>query len=493
MDKPTTLSKVIYREETDSLGSMMVPADALYGIHSMRAVENFPDKTPFQFEWYKAMGVVKLACYNAYKSFKKEALQKYCEKDLPITFIKDEVIDTLIKNSAKVSDGEWFDQFVIPAIQGGAGTSINMNVNEIIANLSLKDLGRNLGDYSHVDPIEHANVYQSTNDVVPTALKVAVMRLLMRLENAINLNRELIENAEGSCRNVLRQGYTQMQGAIPTSYDKLFSSYNNALSRDWWRVSKCLERIKEVNLGGGALGTGLSIPRYFIVNVVGELQKLTGLPLTRSENLPDATSNLDSLVEVHATLKAHAVNLEKISSDIRLLGADLFVNREVLIPAKQVGSSIMPGKVNPVISEYIISSVHKVYANDMLISNLCGQGCLDLNAYLPVIGHSLVESVLLLINANEASVNGIFRDLSLPKKSGFDGPVYFNPSIVTALSPYIGYHKAGLLAKEMKQRNCSVFSANNALKVIAEERLNEIMLPQNLLKLGYSINDVLMK
>jgi len=218
---------------------------------------------------------------------------------------------------------------------------------------------------------------------------------------SINLLRKEVETVESKTRNTIRRGYTQMQEAVPTSYDKLFSSFNNALSRDWWRVSKCFERIKEVNLGGGAVGTGLSIPRFFILQAVPALQKLTGLPVTRGENLPDTTSNLDSIVEVHAILNAHAVNLEKISSDIRLLASDLFKHRSIKLPEKQVGSSIMPGKINPVIPEFVISAAHKVYVNNQLITQLAGQGTLELNAYIPVIGHAMLESLKLLIAANK--------------------------------------------------------------------------------------------
>ncbi len=243
-----------------------------------------------------------------------------------------------------------------------------MNINEIITNLSLLKTGNKCGEYTFIDPTEHANIYQSTNDVIPTALTVAVMKLLMDLEDSINSLRQKVEEYERQGREKLRPGYTQMQEAVPSSFGMLFGAYNEALSRDWWRVSKCSERIKQVNLGGGAIGTGMAIPRFFIMEVVPELRNITGLQLAHSENLADATSNLDRWVEIHATLKAHAVNLEKMSSDIRLLASDVAVRKTISIPEKQVGSSIMPGKINPVIPEYAISVAHRVYANDMLIS-----------------------------------------------------------------------------------------------------------------------------
>ncbi|MFO7828110.1 MAG: lyase family protein, partial [Bacteroidales bacterium] len=311
------------RTEKDFLGEKKIPKDALYGIHSLRAKENFPDNSPFSLEWYKAVGLTKLACYLTYDKFKNASTQKYSDIDLPINLFEKKIIDALIESAEEVSEGKYYDHFIVPAIQGGAGTSINMNVNEIIANVSLKKLGKNAGNYQTIDPIEHANIYQSTNDVIPTSLKVAAIKLLVDLEEKINELRTDIEALENKNRNKLRIGYTQMQEAVPSSFGMLFSSYNEALSRDWWRVSKCFERIKIVNLGGSAIGTGIAVPRFFIMEAVATLQKLTNLPITRSENMPDATSNLDSLVEVHAILKAHAVNLEKMASDIRLLSSDL--------------------------------------------------------------------------------------------------------------------------------------------------------------------------
>ena len=393
------LETYLMRTEKDFIGEKEIEDGALYGIQSLRATENFPDNTRFHVEWFGAIGLVKQACYLTYKSFKSEVRSRESEVR-GIQFIDDGIIENLIKTSEEISEGKYFEHLIVPAISGGAGTSINMNINEIIANVTLLKLSKKPGEYNIVDPIEHANIFQSTNDVIPTALKVAVMKLLTTLENYINELRANAEALETKYRNTLRIGYTQMQEAVPTSYGKLFSTYSEALSRDWWRVSKCFERIKVVNLGGGAVGTGLAIPRFFIMEVCSNLQKLTNLPVTRSANLADATSNLDTLVEVHAIMKAHAVNLEKMVTDIRLLASDIG-GREISIPQKQLGSTIIPGKVNPVIPEFVISSAHKIYTNDNLITTLCAQGCLELNAYLPVIGHAMIDSLKLMIAMNK--------------------------------------------------------------------------------------------
>jgi len=566
------------RTESDFLGTMEVPDDTLYGIHAMRARNNFPDTTPFHREWYRAIGTVKQACYLTARDYFRAMEEKFGKKQeltidngqltiengklktendfvnqslnhsfthslnhspspvtdhaspvtrhaSPVTgsdepLALDQKLSLLIDAAGEVAGGLHSDHFIVPAVSGGAGTSINMNVNEIIANVALLGAGAAPGQYNLVDPVEDANIFQSTNDVIPTSLKVAAMQLLNDLEQHINGLRSVLEHKERRHQNDLRIGYTQMQEAVPSSFGKLFSTYNDALSRDWWRVSKCFERIKTVNLGGGAIGTGLAVPRYFIMEAINHLQKLTNLPINRAENLADATSNLDAFVEVHATLKAHAVNLEKMVSDLRLLASDLvsgqwtmdkgqltmdngqltiengklktengdlkiengklktengeltiengklktengsdnpfqpytrhasrvtchdpdhasrvtrhepghaspvtrhdpgppspvthhdpghaspatrhasFVSRQLELPQVQVGSSIMPGKINPVIPEFVVSVAHKVYANDQLISSLSAQGCLELNAYLPVIGHALLESLKLLV------------------------------------------------------------------------------------------------
>jgi len=483
------MAKDNYRTEKDFLGEKKIPEDALYGIHSVRAKQNFPDDSPFSLDWYKAVGLTKMACYMTYDKFKKAIAEKYPDKKLPINIFEQLLIDALIESAEEISEGKHFDHFIVPAVQGGAGTSINMNVNEIITNVALKKLDKNTGDYQTIDPIEHANIYQSTNDIIPTSLKVTIIKLLVELEEKINDLRSDIEKLEDNSRNQLRIGYTQMQEAVPSSYAMLFSSYNEALSRDWWRVSKCFERIKVVNLGGSAIGTGMAVPRFFIMEATSTLQKLTNLPITRSENMPDATSNLDTLVEVHAILKSHAINLEKMVSDIRLLSSDLAGSNEVSIPHKQVGSSIMPGKVNPVIPEFVISSSHKIYANDSLVSSLSAQGCLELNPYLPVIGHAILESINLLIAANKTLKENFFNGLTVDNQKA-EERLFKSPAISTALIPHIGYHKAAELAKEMKNSELDVFQANEKLQMMDSEKLKKILQPQNLLKMGFTVNDI---
>ena len=478
----------MFRIEKDILGQKEIPSDALYGIHAARARENFPDNTPFPVEWYKAVGITKLACFNTYRKFRDAAAEKYGQ-NLSFRFIKDNILDAMAESALEISEGKYFEHFIVPAVQGGAGTSINMNINEIIANASLRKTGCKHGRYDRIDPIEHANVFQSTNDIIPTSLTIAAMFLLQSLEIQINSLRLKIEDLERESADKLRPGFTQMQEAVPSSFSLLFSTYNEALSRDWWRVSKCTERLKPVNLGGGAIGTGLAVPRFFIMQVVPELRNLTNLPLSHSENLADSTSNLDKWVEVHATLKALAVNLEKIVSDLRLLASDISYYKSISIPEKQAGSSIMPGKINPVIPEFVISASHKIYSNDTLVTSLSGQGCLELNAYLPVIGYAVIESLNLLISSCRTTEQNLINGLAVNERSGYNSLIH-SPSVTTALIPYSGYHNAAELARIMKENNLNIFEANRSLKIIDEETLNEILQPGHLLKLGFSLDDV---
>ncbi len=477
-----------FRIEKDFLGEVEIPSDALYGIHSFRARHNFPDRSRFSQTWYKATGITKQACYMTFRSLKAAAAKEYAGSEYYRSMMTDKLLDALEKAAGEVAAGDHFDAFIVPAISGGAGTSINMNVNEIIANRSLQLLGKKPGEYRFADPVEHANIFQSTNDVVPTALKLAAILDLQQLESAINALRFAMEEKEKQFRDVMRVAYTQMQSAVPSSYGILFSNYSDALSRDWWRVSKCVERIKVVNLGGGAVGTGMAIPRYFIMEVVRNLRKITGLPLTRSENIGDTTSNLDALAEVHAVIKALAVNLEKMTSDLRLLASDV-AKGEVILPDRQVGSSIMPGKVNPVIAEYVISMAHRVYANDMVITLLAGQGCLDLNPYIPVIGDALLQSLELLTGACNTLRINLIEGIRIDREHATE-KLFRNAAITTALVPLIGYHKASQLAFIMKEKGLDVFEANRELVFVEEAVIRKVLSPNELLKLGFSLKEI---
>jgi len=477
------------RTEKDFIGEVSIPAGAFYGIHSVRARDNFDNQVSFPVEWFRATGSVKLACYRTVRKLLKALKKEHPEMIAHLNIPDQQTLGAMEAAATAITSGDFFEYFIVPGTQGGAGTSINLNVNEIIANAALVSLGKKPGDYQHVDPIESANIYQSTNDVIPTALTIASMQLLNELEAAINKTRKTVEKLETRYRNTLRLGYTQMQEAVPSTYGQLFSTYSEALSRDWWRVSKGLERLKVVNLGGGAIGTGIAIPRFYIMEVVPALKRITSLPVTQGENLADATSNMDKWVEVHAILKAHAVNLEKIISDLRLLAYGTGANKEIELPSQQVGSSIMPGKVNPVVPEYVISSAHRIYANDQKIATLSSKGCLELNAYLPEIGGAMLESLKLMISMNHAFEEKLLKGLRIHEEEA-SRKLFNSPAVTTALSPLIGYNRAAELASQMKNGNQNIFDANDTLGIIEAKKLKKLMEPGNLLKKGFTINDI---
>ncbi|OFX85751.1 MAG: hypothetical protein A2W99_05750 [Bacteroidetes bacterium GWF2_33_16] len=477
------------RLEKDFLGEKEINKNALYGIHSVRARENFPDNSMFHLEWYKAIGITKLAFFLTYKTFKKNVIEQEMLENTPLSLIDDLIITALIETAEEVAEGKYFQNFIIPAIQGGAGASINMNINEIITNAALIRMDLSPGDYDQINPIEHANIFQSTNDVIPSSLKIAVTKLLIDLNEQINELKLEVEKLEHQNKNKLRIAYTQMQQSAPSSYARLFSTYAEALSRDLQRISKCNEKMTMINLGDRSLETGVPVPEIFIKELMPTIQKLTNHNFNRSKNLSDTNNNYDSWVTVHAFLKTHAVNLEKIASDVRLLSSDLFGAKEISIPQKEAGDYAMSGKNNPVITEFVISAAHKIYANDMLITSLSAQGSLDSNAYLPIIGNALLESIKLLTAANKTLQENLFSNIIINSDLAEDR-LYHSSTITNALIVYIGSHKAAKLAKEMQKSGKDIFRVNSKLKIIDPDKLEKILTPKNLLKMGFTINDL---
>jgi aspartate ammonia-lyase len=340
-----------YRKEHDLLGDRDVPADALHGIHTERAIENFPlARRPVHPALIHAFGAVKLACARTnhelgrWDDARFHAIEHACQ----------EMIEGMLDR-----------HIVVDALQGGAGTSTNMNVNEVLANRSLQLLGRPLGDYATVDPVDDINLHQSTNDTYPTALRVAGITLLRSLEREVVALLEEFQRREKEMAGVVKIARTQLQDAVLITLGREMSAYAEAFARDRWRIYKCEERLRVVNLGGTAVGTGLAAPRQYIFRAIDHLKDVTGLGLARAENLVEATQNTDVFVEVSGILKALASNLLKISTDLRLLssGPDAGFG-EIRLPERQAGSSIMPGKVNPVIPEAASQAAMVVMGND---------------------------------------------------------------------------------------------------------------------------------
>jgi len=411
-----------YRTEEDLLGAVQVPARALWGAHTERARVNFP------FTGYR----VHPSMLRAYALVKKAC----CLANAELGLLGAEKGPAITQACDEMASGILADQFPVDALQGGAGTSTNMNVNEVIANRAIELLGGAPGDYGRVHPIQDVNLNQSTNDTYPTALKVSAITMLRGLSQAIAALQGAFQEKEKEFAGIVTIGRTELQEAVPITLGAELSGFAEAIARDRWRTFKCEERLRVVNLGGTAVGTGITAPRSYIFLVIERLRDVTGLGLARGENLLDQTANADSFVEVSGMLKAHASTLVKVCADLRLLA----LLGEIRVPAVQAGSSIMPGKVNPVLLESGIQAGMKVMANDALIADACSRGSLQINEFLPLVSFALHESLELLTSVDTALAVHV-RQLRADEavcRSFFER----SPMIATALLPHIGYDKA---------------------------------------------------
>jgi len=449
------------RQEHDLLGVREVPADAYYGIHTLRAAENFPvSGIRVHHLLIQSLALVKKACAIA---------------NLRAGYLDEHKANAIIAACDEIASGKFANQFITDALQGGAGTSMNMNVNEVIANRAIELLGGEKGDYSIVHPLDHVNLSQSTNDVVPTAVRITAIRLLISASRAMADLQGELQKKESEFAHVLKIGRTEMQDAVPITLGQEFSAWAQAVQRDWWRLYKVEERLRQVNLGGTAVGTGLNADRRFVFMVVEILRDITGLGLARAENMIDVTQNCDVFVEVSGMLKSAAVNLAKIASDLRLLSSGPRAGiGEIKLPELQAGSSIMPGKVNPVITEAVSQAAFQIIANDSAITLAAMNGQLELNAFLPLIAHNLFQSLELINSAADMlahkCVSGIIaneeRCTELLENSF---------ALVTALSPYIGYEEASNLAREAAESNKTIRQLALEKKLFTAEELDKIL------------------
>lgn len=461
-----------FRTESDLLGTRLVPAKVLWGIHTERALENFPiSGRRIHPELIKAFGDVKLAC---------------AKTNCQLGYFSDQnKADSIIQACTEMAEGALNEHIVVDALQGGAGTSTNMNVNEVIANRALEILGKEKGEYSLISPLDDVNLHQSTNDTYSTALKVAAIRMIRRLELAVLALQEAFQAKEKEFGNVVKIGRTQLQDAVLTTLGREMGAYAEAFNRDRWRLSKCEERLRVVNLGGTAIGSGLGAPRQFIFRVVDNLREITGIGLARAENLIDNTQNADVFVEVSGLMKTCAVNLMKVSNDLRLMssGPDGGLN-EINLPQKQAGSSIMPGKVNPVIPEAVVQAAMAVLGNDFVIAQAAAAGNLELNPFLPLIADKLLESAELLVSAcrvlRSHCVTGITANEERCKEN-----VLNSTALITAVMPKIGYKRASEIVKSAKIKEVSVYQEILFSKLVSEQEMNELISPEAVCRLGF--------
>jgi aspartate ammonia-lyase len=452
------------RIERDLLGEREVPADAYTGVHTLRARENFRlSRLVMAPELVKAIAMVKKAC---------------CEANRELGFLDAKKADAIAGACREIIGGALAVEFTLDALQGGAGTSANMNVNEVVANRALELLGKNKGDYAEIHPIEHVNLHQSTNDVYPTALKIASIFALRDLSEKTALLQGELQKKEKEFGGIICLGRTELQDAVPMTLGAQFSSFADAIGRDRWRTSKCEERLRVVNIGGTAVGTGLAAPKSYIFLVIEKLRDSTGLGLARGDNVVDQTANADAFAEVAGIVAAHAANLQKTSADFRLMHD----RGDISLPAVQAGSSIMPGKVNPVICEAAISAAIKARSECGVVTETAAMGTLQINEFLPLLGHSLLTAVAILAAADAMLANhvtGITANQDACRRH-----VDNSTSIITAFLPKIGYEAAQKLVREYSVRGTVTF------RIFLEEKLgNETVAatlsPQNLMALGY--------
>lgn len=459
-----------FRIESDSIGTKKVPMDAYYGVQTLRASENF-HITGLKIN--KEL-IISLAQIKKAAALSNEAAGLLDKK----------IGDAIIKACDEIIEGNLMDQFIVDPIQGGAGTSVNMNANEVIANRAIEILNGVKGNYKIVHPNDHVNMGQSTNDVFPTAGKITALKLLQKtIEQLTNLNKSLEIKAE-EFNDVLKMGRTQLQDAVPIRLGQEFHAYSSVVKRDISRLEKAKDELRTLNIGGTAIGTGINADAKYFNSIASVLSKVTGLQLKQADDLIDATQNLDGFTAVSAAIKTCAVNLSKIANDLRLLSSGPRTGfEEINLPPKQNGSSIMPGKVNPVIPEVMSQVAFNIIGNDITITMAAEAGQLELNAFEPVLFFNLFESINTLTNGiktfNENCVSGITANRERCREL-VDNSV----GIVTAMSPYIGYEKAAKIAKASLKTGEPVRKIILKEGILKEAELNDILNPENMTQPG---------
>ena len=451
------------RIEHDLIGDIAVPAEALWGVHTARAVENFPI-TGVGIGHYrnliKAMGLVKAAAAKA---------------NGVAGVISQEKADLIYRASMDVAHGLLDNQFVVDAIQGGAGTSTNMNANEVIANRALQIIGKNFGDYEAIHPINDVNASQSTNDVYPTALKIALIFEMQELIRSLTTLENAYRTKAREFSDVIKMGRTQLQDAVPMTLGQTFEAYAITTGDDVDRLHQVIELMTEINLGGTAIGTRINASAKYVTEVCTVLSELTGVKLRTAENLVEATQDTGVFVRCSNALRVVAVKQSKISNDLRLLSSGPRAGfNEINLPAKQAGSSIMPGKVNPVIPEVMNQIAFTVIGNDLTVALAAEAGQLELNAFEPVIARSLMMSIGYLkrgcATLTDNCILGITANRELLRKT-----VENSIGLVTALSPKIGYEKSTEVAKVAQANNASVKDTVIALGYMTLEEFDAVL------------------
>ena len=470
---------VTTRLEADSIGEKLVPAEAFYGVQSLRALENFPiTDTRLRPEMITALAIVKKACAIA---------------NLEAGALDEKTANAIVAACDEIIAGKYHEEFIVDPIQGGAGTSMNMNANEVIANVAIHLMGGTKGDYSVVHPNDHVNFGQSTNDIIPSAGKLTALMLLPHLEQSLETLIESFNKKAVEFDGIIKMGRTQLQDAVPVRLGQEFKAYATATARGLRRIRALKEELYTLNMGATAIGTGLNADKVYFNTVTTKISELTGIPFVQANDLIDATQNIDSFSAVSGAIKDCALALSKIANDLRLMSSGPRTGLgEINLPAKQNGSSIMPGKVNPVIPEVVSQVAFRIAGNDMTISMAVEAGQLELNAFEPVAFDALFQSIIILDRAVQTltvnCVDGITANEDRCREL-LDNSV----GMVTALCPHIGYAQAAKLAKEALATRVPIRKLIIERNILTEEECATILDPFSMTKPGISGEDLLEK
>ena len=466
-----------YRVEHDSIGEKQVPINAYYGVQTLRAAENFfITGLKMHPELINSIAQIKKAAaitnYEVGRLDKKRA-------------------DAIVQACDEIISGKLHDEFIVDPIQGGAGTSLNMNANEVIANRAIEILGGKKGDYSVVNPNDHVNYGQSTNDVFPSCGRLTALKLLYKVQGELERLYEVLMQKSKEFDHVIKMGRTQLQDAVPIRLGQEFRAYATAIRRDINRFDRAKEEMRSLNLGGTAIGTGLNADVQYLQRVVRNIALISGHELVQAYDLIDATQNLDGYVACSGITKSCAVNLSKMCNDLRLMSSGPRTGLgEINLPPKQNGSSIMPGKVNPVIPEVVNQVAFNAIGNDMTVAMAAEAGQLELNAFEPIIFYKLFQNIETIACAVRTLVDNCISGITVNEEH-CRNMVENSVGIITAICPYVGYEKAASVAKEAIRTGCSVRELVVSKGLLTNEQLDIILDPFSMTEPGISGNDKL--
>ena len=459
-----------YRIESDLLGELKIPADVLYGVQTQRGINNYHisrKKMRDYPDYVVAIAYVKLAAIQANHT---------------LGVVSDEIAGAISQACREIIDGKWHENFPIDMMQGGAGTSVNMNTNEVIANRALEIMGHKRGEYKYCSPNDHVNCGQSTNDVYPTTIRLALIRMNKKLVESLSQLIHALRDKGHEFNDVIKMGRTQLQDAVPMTVGQEFNAYADNMEEEILNLDRNIKLLHEINMGGTAIGTGLNATPGFAKLCAANLSKLTGETFIPALNLVEATPDTGAYVSYSSALKRLAIKLSKICNDLRLMSSGPRCGfNEINLPPMAPGSSIMPGKVNPVIPEVTNQVCFKVIGNDAAINFAAEAGQLELNVMEPVITECLFESLLWLRNAISTLREKCITGITVNKERCYN-MVKNSIGIVTALNPYIGYKNSSMVAKEALQTNRSVYDIVLEKGLMDKHMLDEALNPQSMLE-----------